>query len=160
MDSVSGVGSRFFHKTSGAFLAWLLSVAKPVHGKLSNNITTILQSHSNNTLGYRRLPLAALAGRPAAWRNVTLPLLPNTRTVFQFSFRQLVARIEVHLYSADISVCWLWLLLDISAVSVVIVIIAICDMPRQDFSLRERVYIHNIYMKSRKSCSETQPNFE
>ena len=44
------------------------------------------------------------------------------------------------------------LLLDISAVSVVIVIIAICDMPRQEFSLRERVYIHNTYMKSRKSC--------
>ena len=34
----------------------------------------------------------------------------------------------------------------ISAVSVVIVIIAICDMPRQEFSLCERVYIHNTYM--------------
>ena len=43
-----------------------------------------------------------------------------------------------------------------TAVSVVIVIIAICDMPRQEFSLRERVYIHNTYMKSRKSCSETR----
>ena len=29
-------------------------------------------------------------------------------------------------------------------------------MPRQEFSLRERVYIHNTYMKSRKSCSETR----
>ena len=47
-------------------------------------------------------------------------------------------------------------MLDISAVSVVIVIIAICNMPRQDFSLRERVYIHNTYMKNRKSCSETR----
>ena len=47
-------------------------------------------------------------------------------------------------------------MLDISAVSVVIVIIAICNMPRQDFSLREHVYIHNMYMKSRKSCSETR----
>ena len=47
-------------------------------------------------------------------------------------------------------------MLDISVVSVVIVIIAICDMPRQEFSLRERVYIHNTYMKSRKSCSETR----
>ena len=36
-------------------------------------------------------------------------------------------------------------MLDVSAVSVVIVIIAICDMPRQEFSLRERVYIHNMY---------------
>ena len=45
-------------------------------------------------------------------------------------------------------------MLDFSAVSVVIVIIAICDMPKQEFSLRERVYIHSMYMKSRKSCSE------
>ena len=35
-------------------------------------------------------------------------------------------------------------------------IIAICGMPRQKFSLREHVYIHNKYMKSRKSCSETR----
>ena len=48
------------------------------------------------------------------------------------------------------------LLLFVSAVGVVIVIIAICDMPRKEFSLRERVYIHNTYMKSRKSCSETR----
>ena len=47
-------------------------------------------------------------------------------------------------------------MLDISVVSVVIAIIAICDMPRQEFSLRELVYIHNTYMKSRKSCSETR----
>ena len=38
-------------------------------------------------------------------------------------------------------------------------IIAICDIPRQEFSLRERVYIHNTYMKSRKSCSETRRKF-
>ena len=52
-------------------------------------------------------------------------------------------------------------MLDVSAVSVVIVIIAICDMPRQEFSLWERVYIHNSYrpMKSRKSCSETRRKF-
>ena len=43
---------------------------------------------------------------------------------------------------------------------VVIVIIAICDMPRQEFSLCERVYIHNTYMKSRKSCSETRRKFQ
>ena len=53
--------------------------------------------------------------------------------------------IDVHLQSGDVSVYWLWLLLDVSAVSVVIVIIAICDMPRQEFSLCERVYIHNTY---------------
>ena len=38
-------------------------------------------------------------------------------------------------------------------------IVAICDMPRQEFSLRGLVYIHNIYMKSRKSCSETRRKF-
>ena len=38
-------------------------------------------------------------------------------------------------------------------------IIAICDMPRQEFSLCERVYIRNTYMKSRKSCSETRCKF-
>ena len=50
-------------------------------------------------------------------------------------------------------------MLAVSAVSVVIVIIAICDIPRQEFSLCERVYIHNTYMKNRKSCSETQRKF-
>ena len=67
-----------------------------------------------------------------------------------------VTRIDVHLQNGDVSVYWLWLLLDINAVSVVFVIIAICDMPRQEFSLRERVYIHNTYIESRKSCSETR----
>ena len=50
-------------------------------------------------------------------------------------------------------------MLDVSAVSVVIVIIAICDMPRQEFSLREHIHIHNTYMKSRKLCSETRCKF-
>ena len=72
----------------------------------------------------------------------------------------LVTCIDIHLQIGDVSVYWLWLLLDISAVSVVIVIIAICDMPRQEFSLRKCVYIHNTYMKSRKSCSETQHKFQ
>ena len=71
----------------------------------------------------------------------------------------MVTRIDVHLLSGNVSVYWLWLLLDVSAVSVVIVIIAICDIPRQKFSLRKCVYIHNTYMKSRKSCSETRRKF-
>ena len=51
-------------------------------------------------------------------------------------------------------------MLDISAVSVVIVIIAICGMPRQEFSLCERVHIHNTYyMKSRMSSSEKRRKF-
>ena len=57
----------------------------------------------------------------------------------------MVTRIDVHLQSRNISIYWLWLLLYISAVSVVIEIIAICDMPRQEFSFFERVYIHNMY---------------
>ena len=55
-------------------------------------------------------------------------------------------RIDIHLQSGDVSVYWLWLLLDVSAVSVVIVIIAICDMPRQEFSLCVRVFIHDMYI--------------
>ena len=50
-------------------------------------------------------------------------------------------------------------MLYVSAVSVVIVIIAISDMPRQEFSLCERVYIHSTYMKSRKSCFEKRRKF-
>ena len=57
----------------------------------------------------------------------------------------MVTRIDVHLQSEQVSIYWLWLLLYVSAVSVVIVIIAIYDMPRQEFSLCERVYIHNTY---------------
>ena len=71
----------------------------------------------------------------------------------------MVTRIDVHLQSGDISIYWLWLLLYVSAVSVVNVIIAICDMLRQEFSLCEHVYIHNTYMESRKSCSETWRKF-
>ena len=37
--------------------------------------------------------------------------------------------------------------------------VVICDMPKQEFSLHGRVYIHNTYMKSRKSCSETRRKF-
>ena len=40
-----------------------------------------------------------------------------------------------------------------------IVIIAICDMPRQEFSMCVRVCIHSTYMKNRKSCSETRLKF-
>ena len=40
-----------------------------------------------------------------------------------------------------------------------IVIIAICDMSRQEFSLRGRLCIHNTYKKSRKSCSQTRRKF-
>ena len=71
----------------------------------------------------------------------------------------MVTRIDVHLQSGNISVYWLWLLLHVSAVSVVIVIIVICNIPRQEFSLFERVYNHNTYKKSRKSCSETWRKF-
>ena len=58
----------------------------------------------------------------------------------------MVTLIDVHLQSGDGSVYQLWLLLNISVVSVAIVIIAICDMPKQEFSLCERVYIHNMYI--------------
>ena len=47
----------------------------------------------------------------------------------------MVTHLDVHLRSGDVSVYLLQLLLYVSAVSVVIVINAICDMPRQEFSL-------------------------
>ena len=45
--------------------------------------------------GNRRLSLVALPGLPAASRSVKLPLLANTRSVFQFSFQVIVTRIDV-----------------------------------------------------------------
>ena len=74
----------------------------------------------------------------------------------------MVTRIDVHLQSGDVSVYWLWLLLGISAVSVVIVIIAICDMSRQEFSSCERVYIHNTYCtwKAEGRVLKHEANFE
>ena len=72
----------------------------------------------------------------------------------------MVTHIDVHLQSRNIGTYWLWLLLDVSAISTVIVIIEICDMPKQKFSLCERVYIHNTYyIKSRMSCSKTRRKF-
>ena len=52
--------------------------------------------------------------------------------------------IDLHLQSGNVSIYWLWLLLGVSAVSVVIVIIAISDMPIQEISLCERMYIFTI----------------
>ena len=57
----------------------------------------------------------------------------------------MVTRIDLHLQSEDVIFYWLWLLLYVSALSVVIVIIAICDLPKQEFSMCEGVYIHNTY---------------
>ena len=51
----------------------------------------------------------------------------------------MVTCIDVHLQSVYVSVYWLWLLLYVSAVSVEVVIVAIYDMHRQEFSLFERV---------------------
>ena len=58
----------------------------------------------------------------------------------------MVTRIDIHLQSGTASVYWLWLLLDVSAVSVVIVIITIYGMPRKEFSFCERVHIHKTYV--------------
>ena len=60
----------------------------------------LLQSHSFNTLGNRRLPLAALAGRPAAWRDLTLPLLP-TLTLFFSSVFDNWSRASKYIYTAE-----------------------------------------------------------
>ena len=84
------------------------------------------------------LPTRGLAGRQTAAAS------KHSLCYFSLFSEQMVTRIDVHLQSGNISVYWLWLLLDVSALSVVIVIIAICDMPRQEFSC-EHLYIHNTY---------------
>ena len=81
----------------------------------------------------------------------------------------MVTRIGVHLQSGNISVYWLWLLLDVSAVGVVIVIIAICVMP----IVWTCVYSQYVYEKqkvmfwnktqissqvSRTTCAQSQYN--
>ena len=52
----------------------------------------------------------------------------------------MVMCIDLPMQSGDVSIYWLWLLLDVSAASVIIVITAISDIPRQEFSLCEYVY--------------------
>ena len=53
--------------------------------------------------------------------------------------------IDVHLQNGDVGIYRLWLFIYVNAVSVVVVIGAVCDMPGLEFSLCERVYIHNTY---------------
>ena len=83
------------------------------------------------------LPTGRLAGQQ------TDAASEHSLCYFSLFSEYMVTCIDVHLQSGNISVYWLWILLYVSAVSVVIVIIAICDMPRQEFSLFERVYIHS-----------------
>ena len=85
-----------------------------------------------------RLPTRRLATRQTAAAS------KHSLCYFSSFSEKMVTCINVHLQSGIISVYWLWLLLYVSAVSVVIVIIAICDMPRQEFSLCECVNIFSI----------------
>ena len=94
----------------------------------------IIQSFPNTTRGYKLQLLATYrlacltASGASYWRySQTVTLL------FQFSFR-----VDGHAYRRTFGKRR-------RAISVVIVIIAICDMPRQEFSLCEHMYIHNTY---------------
>ena len=71
-----------------------------------------------------RLPTRRLAGHQSDAAS------KHSLCYFSLFSEKMVTRIDVHLQSGKTSVYWLWLLLYISAVSIVIVIIAICDMPR------------------------------
>ena len=90
-----------------------------------------VQSHSYIRHGNRRLSLAAL-----------VYLLANNHSVIPVHFPSRWSRASTYICKAktlaftDCDYCY-------SALSVVIVIIVICDMPRQEFSLCERVYIQN-----------------
>ena len=86
----------------------------------------IIQSHPNTMRAYSLLLLAALACLLAGYRAVILTLLLNTHSVISFIFR-----VDGHPHRRIFAkLLLMWLLLDVSAVIVVIVIIAICDMPR------------------------------
>ena len=123
-----------------SFLCYTSKIDFGAHNRfyrLSNDIYRVIQIIGAHTDGCRSRPSLAYSpvSGPSEWRCFqTLTLL------FQFIFR-----VDGHAQSGNISVYWLWLLLYVSAVSVGVVIIAICDMPRQEFSLFEHVYIHNTY---------------
>ena len=93
-------------------------------------------------------------------RAMILTLLPNTHSVISVHFPSRWSRASTYICKAetlaftDYDYCYTF-----SAVSVVKVIIGTCDMPRQGFSLCQRVYIHNTYKKCRKSCTETRRKF-
>ena len=120
--------------------------------------TFIIQIFPNTTRGFR---FTSRHGWPSGWLAGRHTDVAPKHSLCYFSSvsKYMIRCIDIHLQSGDVSVYWLWLLLNVSAVQVVIVTIAICDIPRQEFSLCERVYIHNTYMKNRKSCSETQCKF-
>ena len=109
----------------------------PLNRVILVQTTRILRSASDGCRSRPWLAYSRVSGPSHCRCFQTLTVL------FQFIFR-----VDGHMHrrtfaKRNISVYWLWLLLDVSAVSVVIVIIAICDMPRQEFSLCEHVYIHN-----------------
>ena len=117
-------------------------------------VIQILCAHTDSCRSRPWLARCPLSG-PSYWRCFqTLTLL------LQVIFRVDGHVHDVHLQSRSVSVYWVWLLLDVSTVSVVIVIITICDMPRQEFSLRGRVYIHNTYMKAQSRVLKHDANFE
>ena len=94
---------------------------------------------------YRRLLLVALTFRLVGHQ--TAAASKHSLCYVSSVSEQMITCIDIHLQSRDVSVYWLWLLLDISAVSVVIVIIAIFYIPRQEFSLC--VYSQYVYEKQK-----------
>ena len=123
---------------------------KYVSKKYQYNFMYRVLSYTESSKYYARIQTAVARGLglPAGRQAGRLTDAASKHSLCYFSSfsEYMVTHIDVHLRSGDVSVYWLWLLLCISAVSVVIVIIAISDMPRQEFSLYERVYIHNAYM--------------
>ena len=113
-------------------------------------ICCISQSFTESSKYYARPHSAVTRGLDLPTRGLadrqTAAASKHSLCYFSLFSVWMVTRFDVHLQSGNISVYWLWLLLYVSGVSVVIVIIAICDMPRPEFSLCEGVYIHNTYM--------------
>ena len=95
-----------------------------IHG----NLFCFLNVYTESSKYYARIQTAVArglgfpAGRHAGRFTDAAP--KHSLCYFSSFSEYMVTRIDVHLRSGDVSVCWLWLLY-VSAVSVVIVIIAI-----------------------------------
>ena len=97
--------------------------------------------------GYRLLSLAALATHLTGHLTAAAP---KHSLCFLVQFPSNWSHASTYICKTETLVFTDCDCLTLVLLSVVIVIIAICDMTRQEFSLLERVYIHNTYMKSRK----------
>ena len=130
--------------------------------RTSLSIQAVTKISTESSKYYARIQTAVARGLcfSAGWLagHQTDAASQHSLCYFSLFSEKMVTRIDEHLQSGIISVYWLWLLLD---VSVLIVIIAICDMPRQEFSFCEHVYsqyvisvIFLLFIQTSVSCDK------